>query len=49
MTLLAKVVMVALLCYFAVVIYRANIKLTSGDIGIVSTTKNQKIVKESYS
>ena len=47
MTLPAKFVMVALIFYFSVVIYRANIKFTIRDIGTVFVTKNEKTVQGS--
>ena len=45
MTPFGKLVMVALVCYFAFVLYSAIIKLKSRDIGTIFATKNEETVQ----
>ena len=48
MTPLGNLVMVALVCYFAFVLYRAVSKLNSGDIGTIFTLKNEETIMGCY-
>ena len=41
-----KLALVALVCYFAFVVYRAVKKLESRDIGTIFTTKTEKTVQD---
>ena len=43
----AKFVIVVLVCYFAFVLYKANNKLRSGQVGTIFMKKSEKTVKVS--
>ena len=47
MTPFGKVVIVILVCYFFLEIYKASNKLASRDIGTIFTIENEKTVKAS--
>ena len=48
MALPANFVMVVLVCYFTFVLYRANNKLRSGQVGTIFMKKSEETVKASY-
>ena len=49
MTPFGKVVILTLVCYFFLEIYKASSKLASRDIGTIFTIENEKTVKASIS